>query len=58
MPMDKVIRAIKKTGSENIQDLIDAAFRRYKELFPDWEKEYFSVKKPGRKGRERGYEVA
>ena len=36
MPMDEVIRAIEQTDSENIQDVLGAVFRRYRELYPNW----------------------
>ena len=45
MPMDEVICAIEKADSENIQDLINAVFRRYQELFPKWEMVYFALEK-------------
>lgn len=45
MPMDEVIHAIEKADSENIQDLINAVFQRYRELFPDWEMVYFALEK-------------
>lgn len=34
MPMDEVIRAIEKTDAENMQDVMQAAIGRYKELYP------------------------
>ena len=37
MPMDEVIRAIEQTDMENMQDVIQAAIGRYRELYPDWE---------------------
>lgn len=36
MPMDEVIRAIEQTDIENMQDLIQTAMKRYRELYPDW----------------------
>ncbi len=36
MPMDEVIRAIEQTDIENMQDVIQAAMRRYRELYPEW----------------------
>lgn len=36
MPMDEVIRAIEQTDGENIQDVIQAAMKRYRELYPQW----------------------
>ena len=36
MPMDEVIRAIEHTDSENIQDVLQVAIGRYRELYPRW----------------------
>ena len=36
MPMDEVIRAIEKTDTENIQDVLQATIGRYRELYPGW----------------------
>lgn len=36
MPMDEVIRAIEQTDAENIQDVMQAAMGRYRELYPEW----------------------
>ena len=36
MPMDEVIRAIEQTDIENMQDVIQAAVKRYRELYPEW----------------------
>lgn len=36
MPMDEVIRGIEQTDIENMQDLIQTAMKRYRELYPDW----------------------
>ena len=36
MPMDEVIRAIEQTDVENMQDVIQATMKRYRELYPDW----------------------
>lgn len=44
MPMDEVIRAIEQTDVENIQDLVQAAMKRYRELYPDWRMLYLSAK--------------
>ena len=34
MSMDEVIRAIEQTDAENIQDVMQAAMRRYREPYP------------------------
>ena len=44
MPMDEVIRAIEAADLENIQDLLQTAVRRYKELYPQWRVVFFTVK--------------
>ena len=44
MPMDEVIRAIEQTDVENIQDLVQAAMKRYRELYPNWKMLYLSAK--------------
>ena len=44
MPMDEVIRAIEQTDAENIQDVMDAAMKRYRELYPNWKMLYLSAK--------------
>ena len=36
MPMDEIIRGIEQTDIENMQDVIQAAISRYRELYPDW----------------------
>ena len=36
MYMDEVIRAIERTDIENIQDVLQAAIGRYRELNPQW----------------------
>ncbi len=36
MPMDEVIRGIEQTDIENMQDVIQATMKRYRELFPEW----------------------
>ncbi len=36
MPMDEIIRGIEQTDIENMQDVIQAAIGRYRELYPDW----------------------
>ncbi|MBE6948213.1 MAG: hypothetical protein E7454_08230 [Ruminococcaceae bacterium] len=36
MPMDEVIRGIEQTDIENMQDVIQAAIKRYRELYPEW----------------------
>ena len=43
MPMDEVIRAIEQTDGENIQDVIQAAMKRYRELYPQWRKLFMSA---------------
>lgn len=43
MPMDEVICAIERADSENIQDLLDAVFRRYRELYPNWKMLFLSA---------------
>ena len=44
MPMDEVIRAIEQTDAENIQDVMQAAIKRYKELYPEWQMLFLSAK--------------
>ena len=44
MQMDEVIRAIEQTDAENIQDIMQAAMRRYKELYPKWQILFLSAK--------------
>ena len=34
--MDEVIRAIEQAEADNIQDLMQAAMGRYRELYPQW----------------------
>lgn len=36
MPMDEVIRAIEQTDVENMQDVVQATVKRYRELYPAW----------------------
>ena len=36
MPMDEVIRAIEQTDIENMQDVVQATVKRYRELYPEW----------------------
>ena len=36
MPMDEVIRAIEQTDVENMQDVVQATMKRYRELYPEW----------------------
>ena len=43
MPMDEIIRAIEQTVAENIQDVIQAAMKRYKELYPNWRMLFLSA---------------
>lgn len=43
MPMDEVIRAIGQTDADNIQDVLDAAMKRYRELYPKWKMLFLSV---------------
>ena len=41
--MDEVIRAIEQTDTENIQDVMQAAMKRYRELYPDWKMIFLSA---------------
>ena len=43
MPMDEVIRAIEQTDTENMQDLLQATMKRYRELYPQWEIMFISA---------------
>lgn len=43
MPMDEVIRAIEQTDIENMQDLLQATMKRYRELYPQWEIMFISA---------------
>lgn len=43
MQMDEVIRAIEETDVENIQDVMQAAMGRYRELYPKWQILFLSV---------------
>ena len=43
MSMDEVIRAIEQTDAENIQDVMQAAMRRYRELYPRWRMLFLSA---------------
>ena len=36
MPMDEIIRMIEQTDTENIQDVLHAVIKRYRELYPQW----------------------
>ena len=45
MPMDEVIRAIEQTDTENMQDVMQAAMKRYRELYPDWKMIFLSAPK-------------
>lgn len=44
MPMDEVIRAIEQTDVENMQDLIQAIMKKYRELYPAWKMIFLSAK--------------
>ena len=44
MPMDEVIRAIERTDVENMQDLLQATMKRYRELYPEWKILFLSAK--------------
>ena len=44
MPMDEVIRAIEQADVENMQDLLKATMKRYRELYPKWKILYLSAK--------------
>ena len=44
MPMDEVIRAIEQTDVENMQDLLQATIKRYRELYPEWKILFISAK--------------
>ena len=44
MPMDEIIRAIEQTDIENMQDLLQATMKRYRELYPDWKIQFLSAK--------------
>lgn len=44
MPMDEVIRAIEQTDVENMQDLLQATMKRYRELYPEWKMLFLSAK--------------
>ncbi|MBE6920951.1 MAG: hypothetical protein E7468_05230 [Ruminococcaceae bacterium] len=44
MPMDEVIRAIEQTDAENMQDLLQATMKRYRELYPEWKIAFLSAK--------------
>ncbi len=37
--------SIKKTGSDNIENLLDMVLHRYTELYPDWEIGTFVIQK-------------
>lgn len=43
MPMDEVIRAIEQADSENIQDILQIAIRRYRDLYPQWRMMFISA---------------
>ena len=43
MPMDEVIRAIETADVENIQDVMQASIKRYKELYPGWKMLFLSA---------------
>ena len=45
MPMDEVIRAIEQADTENMQDVMQAAMKRYRELYPDWKMIFLSAPK-------------
>lgn len=36
MPMDELIRGIEQMGTENMQDLLDAVTRRFRQLYPGY----------------------
>ena len=44
MTMDEVIRAIEQTDIENMQDLLQATMKRYRELYPEWKILFLSAK--------------
>ena len=44
MPMDEVIRAIEQTDVEDMQDLVQAAMKRYRELYPECRMLFLSAK--------------
>ena len=44
MPMDEVIRAIEQTDVEDMQDLLQATMKRYRELYPEWRMLFLSAK--------------
>ena len=44
MPVDEIIRAIEQTDAENMQDLLQATMKRYRELYPDWKILFLSAK--------------
>lgn len=44
MPMDEVIRVIEQTDVENMQDLMQAAMKRYRALYPEWKILFVSAK--------------
>ena len=54
MPMDEVIRAIEQTDAENMQDVMQAAMKRYRELYPDWKMVFLSAKCDAQDARSRG----
>lgn len=43
MQMEEVIRAIKQAEADNIQDLLQAAMGRYRELYPRWRMLFISA---------------
>ncbi len=42
---DSLLQSILKSKSEDISDIFDAALKRYKELFPEWDITVISVVK-------------
>ena len=44
MPMDEIIRAIERADTENMQDLLQATIKRYRELYPEWKILFLSAR--------------
>ena len=53
MPNDEVIRAIEQIDTENIQDVLHAAIKRYRELYPQWRILFMSADRNARDEQSR-----
>lgn len=50
--MEKIIQAISQARDHEIQEMMTALLKRYKELFPNWEVSVISVEKTGDRNKQ------